>query len=81
MAELIVLYHQSDFDTPLVASREEVYRERNTKYRDYFVAYVDIFVFRSDGRLIVQRRSKDRKVSPGLLHTTAGGHVNPGTTF
>lgn len=76
--EIITLYHQSDFTTPILAPRDEVYAKRNTQYGEHYIAVVDAFIFDTSGRLIMQKRSMKKKVSPWLLHTSVGGHVNPG---
>jgi isopentenyldiphosphate isomerase len=76
-SESIILYHESDFITPIIAPRDEVYSQRGEKYGEYYISYVDALIFTPTGELIVQRRAKNKKVSPNLLHTTVGGHVNP----
>lgn len=77
MTEHIIVYHESDFSSPIVVERAEFYNNRLTLYREYFIAVVDAFIFAFDGRMILQKRGPNVKTSPGKLHTTVGGHVNP----
>lgn len=76
--ETIILYHKSDFTAPIYAERDEVYGNRNTLYDEYYITVVDAFVFHTSWRMFLQKRSMNKKVSPGLLHTSVGGHVNVG---
>lgn len=43
--ETIILYHKSDFTTPIYAERDEVYTHRNTLYDEHYITVVDAFVF------------------------------------
>lgn len=78
MTEHIILYHISDLTAPIILARDAVYAERYTKYQDHYIAFVDAWIFSPLGKVILQRRAKHKKVSPNLLHTTIGGHLNPG---
>lgn len=40
-----------------------------------------VFLFRRDGRLIVQRRSAHKDVCPGAWDLSAAEHLQPGETF
>ena len=40
-----------------------------------------VFLFRSDGRLIVQRRNAGKDVCPGKWDLSAAEHLKPGETF
>jgi isopentenyldiphosphate isomerase len=42
---------------------------------------VHMLVFRSDGRLLLQKRSRHKDVAPGKWDTSVGGHVNAGETL
>ena len=77
MAEHIVVYHESDFSSPIVIERAEFYQNRLTIYREYFISTADAFIFTFDGCMILQKRGPNVKTSPGKLHTTVGGHINP----
>ena len=77
MTEHIVVYHESDFTSPIVVDRVEFYQNRLTLYREYFISTADAFVFTFEGKMILQKRGPHVKTSPGKLHTTVGGHINP----
>ena len=40
-----------------------------------------VFLFQSDGRLIVQRRAADKDLYPGRLDYSVGEHLVPGETY
>ena len=42
---------------------------------------VHVWVFRSDGRVYVQRRSSDKDVSPGCWDVSVGEHLQPGEDY
>ena len=42
---------------------------------------VHVWVFRSDGRIHVQRRSRNKDVSPGCWDVTVGEHLQPGEDY
>lgn len=42
---------------------------------------VHVWLFRSDGRVYVQRRAPDKDVSPDRLDVSAGEHLQPGEGF
>lgn len=77
MTEHIIVYHESDFSSPIVVERAEFYQNRLTLYREYFISTVDAFIFTFDGKMILQKRGPNVKISPGRLHTAVGGHINP----
>jgi len=39
---------------------------------------VHVLVFDHEGRLLLQKRSKNKDVAPGKWDTSVGGHINPG---
>ncbi|HWR90220.1 MAG TPA: NUDIX domain-containing protein [Dissulfurispiraceae bacterium] len=39
---------------------------------------VHVFVFHSDGRLLLQKRSLNKDLYPGRWDTSVGGHISPG---
>ena len=57
------------------AGRKEVHVER------LMHRAVHILVFDEQGRLLVQLRGFNKDCSPGLLDTSAGGHVSSGETY
>ena len=58
------------------ATRAEVHRNPGLIHRA-----VHILVFRPDGRLLLQRRSADKDIDPGLWDTSVGGHVDAGEDY
>ena len=79
-SELLLCYKKDAPETPICVSRDEYYKDLYGKYNDYNPAIVDIFMFNRYGELIMQRRSKKKRIMPGRLHTAAGGHINWGET-
>ncbi len=55
------------------ATRAEVHADPALIHRA-----VHILVFRSDGRLLMQKRVKTKDVAPGKWDTSVGGHVDAG---
>jgi isopentenyl-diphosphate Delta-isomerase len=41
----------------------------------------NVYLFRSDGRLLIQRRHGSKDVCPGLWDLSVGEHVQPGETY
>lgn len=58
------------------ATRAEVHRNPGLIHRA-----VHVLVFRPDGRLLLQLRSKGKDVDPGLWDTSVGGHVDAGEDY
>ncbi len=56
--------------------REDVHGDPTRLHR-----VVHMLVFRSDGRLLLQKRSINKDVAPGKWDTSVGGHVNAGETL
>lgn len=42
---------------------------------------VHVLVFNKEGKLLLQKRSRNKDVAPGKWDTSVGGHVNPGETL
>lgn len=42
---------------------------------------VHVYLFRSDGRLLLQRRQRDKDICPGAWDLSAAEHLKPGETF
>ena len=78
MDEMITLYKKEAPNTPILCERKDFYDNRYGKYRDHFCAIVDVFLFNKHGELLFQKRALNKKISPGRLHTSVGGHINPG---
>jgi isopentenyldiphosphate isomerase len=58
-----------------VAPRSRVHRE------DFWHRASNVFLFRSDGRLIVQRRNWNKDVCPGAWDLSAAEHLKPGESY
>jgi isopentenyl-diphosphate delta-isomerase type 1 len=72
------LYDVFDEDGRLVgqATRKEVHADRALIHRA-----VHVLLFRSDGRLLMQKRVKTKDVAPGKWDTSVGGHVDAGEDY
>jgi isopentenyl-diphosphate delta-isomerase type 1 len=57
------------------AARAEIHR-KGLQHRA-----VHVFVFNSAGEIYVQRRSADKDKFPGVLDSSAAGHVDPGESY
>lgn len=57
------------------ASRSQVHRE-GLLHREANILFIT-----PDGKLIFQKRSKDKETYPDKLTCAVGGHVEPGTTY
>lgn len=78
MAELILVYHKDDFDTSLEIQRDIFHENRWTLYAEHYLYVIDMFLFNMHGELLMQKRSKRKKTSGWLYHTSVGWHINPG---
>lgn len=58
-----------------LCARSEVHR------RGYWHRSANVFLFRSDGRLIIQRRHQDKDVWPNAWDLSAAEHLKPGESF
>jgi isopentenyl-diphosphate delta-isomerase len=56
--------------------RSVIYREGRSNFR-----VVNAFLERSDGRLWIPRRSRQKRLFPGCLDMSMGGHVAAGETY
>ncbi|HUT52498.1 MAG TPA: NUDIX domain-containing protein [bacterium] len=72
------LYDVFDEDGRLVgqATRREVHADRSLIHRA-----VHVLLFRSNGRLLMQKRVKQKDVAPGKWDTSVGGHVDAGEDY
>ena len=60
-------------DVLKLAKRSEIHRNPSLIHR-----VVHVLVFDKKGRLLLQKRSRNKDVAPGKWDTSVGGHVNPG---
>lgn len=74
MAEKIQIVDESD--TPIkVATRDEAYAN------GWYYRLVRIILEDENGRLLLQKRSEQKKLYPGLWTDAASGHVDEGDTY
>jgi isopentenyl-diphosphate delta-isomerase type 1 len=74
MAEMIDVFDAQG--APLgLALRDEAHR------KGLWHRAVNVFLFRSDGRLLIQKRSRSKDVWPGTWDLSAAEHLQPGETF
>lgn len=70
------------FETFDEAGRPSGLVARPTVHRDgHWHRAVHVWLFRSDGRVYVQRRASDKDVSPDCLDVSVGEHLQPGENF
>jgi isopentenyl-diphosphate delta-isomerase type 1 len=60
-------------DVLKLAKRSEIHSNPSLIHR-----VVHVLVFDKKGRLLLQKRSRNKDVAPGKWDTSVGGHVNPG---
>lgn len=78
--EIIKVYDLKDPERAVPMSRIEYYDEQIEEYArtgksSKAVEIISIFLFNSDGELIIQKRSDNKNHNPGLLDKSIGGHV------
>lgn len=73
--EKLIISHYINDDIKYIW-RQEFYNNRWTKYWDYCVHVIDMFIFNQYGEVLIQKRGKHKVKMPGLLHTSVWGHVN-----
>ncbi len=76
--EMLEVYDMQE-DFVKVAPRKEVYKEIERQYREngeisWQVRTVRALIMNSRGRILLQKRSEDKKYNPGLYDKTLGGH-------
>lgn len=70
------------FETYDGAGRPTGLVERATVHRQgWWHRAVHVWVFRSDGRVYVQRRAADKDTSPGCWDVSVGEHLQPGEDY
>ena len=77
MTEHIVVYHESDFTSPIVVDRGRILSKQIDPLSWIFHIYgrcICIYIWR---KMILQKRGPHVKTSPRKLHTAVGGHINP----
>lgn len=85
MDETVCTYLLDDPFTLIPMGRKEFYAEQIAEYKktgkpSRAVEIVNVFIFNSQGDLIVQKRSYGKAHNPGLLDKSIGGHMQEGDT-
>lgn len=77
--ELLDLF---DIDEQVVGTveRREYYRNQST-YKDLYLRLAEMFIVNDQGQLWVPKRTLDKKIAPGGLDYSAGGHVSSGESY
>ncbi len=85
MAEQVYTYPLDNKHEVFAQDRDKYYKKqvddfhKNGKTSDA-VEIANIFLFNSDGELLVQKRAKNKNHNPGLLDKSLGGHIKFGDT-
>ncbi len=68
------------FDLSIIRSGADylVVRFNYGKYKGQHCALVDVFLFNKNGEMLMQKRGRNKRNGAGKLHTSVGGHINPG---
>jgi isopentenyldiphosphate isomerase len=85
MVELIN-YYDLDGNFAGTMDRKQFYKEQTLFYKEhnkfeYKVPTIRCFLLRSDGKIILQKRSNQKLDNPGLFDKSFGGHVIAGNSF
>ena len=72
MVEMLDVLNERGEFTGEVATREECHK-KGLWHRAVYAIIID-----SDGNVLLQKRSKEKKLWPDLWDVTTGGHVNSG---
>lgn len=80
MNEIISTYLLNEPENLQPMERDDFYREqvevyKKTKKPTRAIAIVNIFIFNSDGKLFIQKRSDSKNHNAGLLDKSVGGHI------
>lgn len=78
--EQLTLYRKDALDQPIACARKTYYDADFTTYEAYYPALVDVILFNLHGEALLQKRARNKRTRPGLLHTSVGGHVSWGET-
>ena len=86
MSEIVNTYLISDPESLIPMKRSAFYEEqikifKETGHPTRAVDIVDIFIFNSDGEMLVQKRSRHKNHNPSMFDKTIGGHVTYGDTY
>jgi isopentenyldiphosphate isomerase len=85
MSEEIYTYSLENKNNVFAQDRDEYYKKQIDSFHKTgktveAVEVINIFLFNTDGELLVQKRGKNKNHNPGLLDKSLGGHVVFGNT-
>lgn len=83
MSENIYAYNLKNKNLVYSKDRDEFYKElvedfENEKETREAVEVINVFLFNSDGDILIQKRGKNKNHNPGLMDKSLGGHVEFG---
>lgn len=76
--EIITLYLKETPDSPIPCARGEYYDNDFTTYKAHYPGIIDVFLFNTNGDVLLQKRGRNKRNNPGKLHTSIGGHITWG---
>ena len=85
MAEQLYTYSLENRHEVFPQNRDEYYKKQINDFHETgktteAVEVINIFLFNTDGELLVQKRGKSKNHNPGLLDKSLGGHMKFGDT-
>jgi len=85
MIEKVYTYSLNNKHNVFAQDRDEYYKKQiddfhKTGKTTEAVEVINIFLFNTDGELLVQKRGKSKNHNPGLLDKSLGGHIKFGDT-
>ncbi len=86
MSEIVNTYLINDPESLIPMKRSAFYEEQIKIFKETgnptrAVDIVDIFIFNSEGELLIQKRSSHKNHNPSMFDKTIGGHVTYGDTY
>ncbi|MFA4818240.1 MAG: NUDIX domain-containing protein [Patescibacteria group bacterium] len=80
MSEILSTFLLNDVERSIPMARDEFYSDQVKVFKETgkpskACEVVNVFIFNSNGELLVQKRSYDKKHNPGMLDKSVGGHV------
>lgn len=86
MSEIINTYLMNDPETLIPMKRSEFYEEQIKIFKltgnpTRACDVIHIFIFNSEGEVLIQKRSKNKNHNPSMFDKTIGGHVTYGDTY
>ncbi len=83
--EQVYTYDLKNKNKVFAQNRKEFYKRQVKSFKEEgepleAVEVVNIFLFNTDGELLIQKRGKSKSHNPGLLDKSIGGHITFGDT-